>query len=212
MNPRRSFLIGVACLTGAAAVANAASVVRMDTATVVKNAKLVVHGTVIDNQVVFDNGPTGPANVRTITTIEVIESFKGDAGATVKVAGFGGQVGDFIYKLHGTPEFQIGDNVIVILSAPVPNRPNMKSLFAPLGLNGNLMVAGLGQGLFKISEDEKLGKVAVRSRDGLEFAGEVAVDDVKQLRRLGEVLTEIKEIVEVQRVEAERVNGTGGGK
>ena len=124
----------------------------MGTSELVSKAKLVVHGTVIDIQVEYDDGPTGPANVQTITTIQVTESLKGDAGATVKVAGFGGQVGDLIYKLPGTPKFKIGEETIVILSAPVPNRPNtMPSFFAPLGRNGHLMVAGFEQGRFKIS-------------------------------------------------------------
>ena len=102
-NPRRSFLIGVACLTGAAAVANATTVQRTDTATLVSMAKLVVHGTVIGNEVVYDDGPNGPANVPTITTIQVTESFKGDAGETVTVAGFGGQSIGFLTQGRGAP-------------------------------------------------------------------------------------------------------------
>lgn len=212
MNPRLNILIGLACLTGAAAVAEATTVQRMGTAELVAKAKLVVHGTVIDNQVVYDDGPNGPANVRTITTIQVIESLKGEAGATVTVAGFGGQVGNFIYNWPGIPRFEVGEETIVILSTPTPNRRNMKSLFAPLGRNGNLMVTGFEQGRFKVSMDAVLGKVAVRSEDGLEFAGEANVDVEKQPRRLNEVVAEIRQIAEVQRVKIERIERTGGGK
>lgn len=212
MNSRLSVLIGVACLTGAATVANATTVRRMDIQELVARAQLVVHGTVIENYVVHEDGPNGPANVRTITKIQVTESLKGDAGETVTVAGFGGQVGDFIYMLPGTPTFDVGEETIVLLSPPAPHQKNMKSFFAPLGVGGNLMVTGFEQGHFKISQDSNGGKVAVRSDDGLEFAGESAVDVEKQARPLDEVVAEIKTIVEIQRVEAERLNTTGGGK
>lgn len=212
MNSRLNVLIGVACLTGAATVANATSVRRMGTPELVARAQLVVHGTVIENYVVYDNGPNGPANVRTITKIQVTESLKGNAGATVTVAGFGGQVGDLIYELRGTPKFVVGEETLVILSPPAPHQKNMRSFFAPLGAEGSLMVEGFEQGRFKINQDADGGKVAVRSAEGLEFAGEVAMDVEKQARPLNEVVAEIKAIVEIQRVEAERLNTTGGAK
>lgn len=212
MKHRFSVLIGVVSLVGAAVVANATTVVRMGTPELVRRAQLVVHGTVIANEVVYDDGPNGPANVRTVTTIEVMESLKGDAGTTVTVAGFGGQVGDLIFNLPGTPKFAVGDEAIVLLSAPVPDRPNMRSFFAPLGRDGHLMVTGFEQGRFRISEDPKLGKVAVRSNEGLEFAGEAALQVEKKPRLLNEVLAEIQTIVEVQRVAAEQVKNAGGGK
>jgi len=209
VNPRLSLLIGVACLTGAAVVAHATTVQRMDKAELVSRSQLVVHGTVIANEVVYDDGPNGPGNVRTITTIEVSESLKGNAGATVTVAGFGGQVGNFIYKLPGTPEFRVGDETIVMLSKPVPNQPNMKSFFAPLGKDGALMVSGFSQGHYTVHEDAALGKVVVQSDEGLEFAGEAIVDTQKPQRSLNDVVSEIRTIVEVQRAAAENA---GGGK
>lgn len=212
VKPRTHVLIGLACLTGAATVVTATTVRRMDMAELVARSKLVVHGTVVDNQVVYDDGPNGPANVRTITTIEVMESLKGEAGATVTVAGFGGQVGDLIYQWPGVPKFEIGEETIVMLSEPAPDLPNMRSLFAPLGRDGSLMVTGLEQGRFKINQDPDLGKVVVRSEDGLEFVGGAKVDVQKQPRLLDDVLTDISSIVATQRVDTNDAQRKGGDK
>jgi len=205
---RLSLMLGVVCLLGAAAVVNATTVVRMDTPELVARAQLVVQGTVVANEVVYEDGPNGPANVRTVTTIEVTESFKGDAGTTVKVAGFGGQVGDLIYKVPGTPTFNVGDEAILMLSKPAPNQPNMKSFFAPLGQDGSLMVTGFSQGHLRI-EDGARGKTVVRSDEGLEFAGAATVDTQTPRRSLSDAVNEIRTIVEVQRAAAENA---GGGK
>lgn len=212
LHKRCTSAFGVAGLLVVCSVAQATTVVRMSTPELVKRSAMIVQGTVIGSKVVYEDGPSGPANVRTITTIEVAQVFKGQAGRTIQVAGFGGQVDNLIYNWPGIPKFEIGDNTIVMLHKPVADQENLKSLFAPLGRDGHMMVTGFEQGRFIISQDAQGAQVVVRSEKGIEFAGEPAVGVEQQPRQLDEVVAEIKKIVELQRVEAQRSPSTEGDR
>ena len=214
MQTRRYLMLGVASLLLVPMVARATTVRRVNTAELAQLSQVIVQGTVVANEVVYDEGPNGPANVRTITTIEVTRSLKGDVDATVTVAGFGGQVGNFIYNWPGVPKFKVGDETIVFLTKPPADQGNLKSLFAALDTNGagHLMVVGFEQGRLSVTQDSELGTVVSCTDEGLEFVGEVTPGEAQTPRLLEDVVAEIEGIVEVQRVEAERIESAGGGK
>lgn len=207
-----SLVLGVACIALAPPFAWATTMRKMEMAELVAHAELAVHGRVIATEVVYDESPNGPANVQTITTIEVTQSLKGNAVQTVKVAGFGGRVGDYIYQWPGVPQFEVGEETIVMLSKPAPDQGNKKSLFAPLGRGDHMMVAGLEQGRFKITVDAQGQKVAIQKSEGARFVDEAGKSAEKKPRLMKDVVSEIQAIVQAQQAQAQQIKNEEGGK
>ena len=73
---KQKMIIGAICLLLAPLVARATTVRRMDTAHLTRVSNLIVEGTVVDHKVVYDDGPNGPMNVRTITMVQVSRTLK----------------------------------------------------------------------------------------------------------------------------------------
>jgi hypothetical protein len=125
------FVIWMFCLAGPSATV----VLPADFTTVVSGSGVIVHGRVVR----VESQLAGPQRViESVVTISVIQSLKGDAGATVAFRVPNGQVGRYRRVLVGAPEFTAGDEVVVFLAGRPPALPS---------------VFGLNQGLYRVTRD-----------------------------------------------------------
>ena len=107
-------MLHVAFCIAVASEAFATVVLPADFETVVTGAVVVVHGRVIEVR----GELTGVRRtIESIITIAVIESLKGDPGATVVFRVPNGQVGRYRRVLIGAPEFERGDEVVLFCGA-----------------------------------------------------------------------------------------------
>ena len=189
MKTKSYIVLGVASILLATTGVRATTVRRLPLAELTKLSVLIIQGTVVDNQVVFDQGPIGPVNVRTLTTVAVDRTFKGKAEATVTVVGFGGVVGGLSFNWPGVPRFNVGEEAILFLER-LPT--------------GEITVVGLEQGRMTIGNKPGLGKVVTRSFAGLNFQGRATSIRAPAPKRLAEVVKEIEDVVESQKSQAER--------
>ena len=114
-------------------VASATVLLPADFETVVTGSPLIVHGRVVEVR----SALTGPRRaIESVVTLSVIESLKGNPGATVAFKVPNGQVGRYRRILVGAPEFEAGDEVVVFLHARAPALP---PLF------------GLSQGVYRVA-------------------------------------------------------------
>ncbi|RJO65834.1 MAG: hypothetical protein C4523_15210 [Myxococcales bacterium] len=183
--------VALAALAVASAGVQATTVKRMSLPDMAKYSKWVVEGTVVANQVVYEQGADGPLNIRTITTIQVARSFKGDAPKTLSVTGWGGVVGEISHNWPGVPRFKEGENAILFLYEDP---------------RGELQVTGLEQGRMTIQDRPGLGKVVSQSLEGLNFEGDSRSIHAPGPRSLDSVLKEIKDVVAAQPADAEENN------
>ncbi len=188
----------------------ATTVKKLTVAELAEASDRIIQGTVLGNEVVFEEGTNGPRNVRTLTTIQVSRTFKGEIEETVTVVGYGGVVGNVSYNWPGVPRFKLGGEAILFLtkqpsgglrrvSAPV-DQPQPQSL--------DLLVTSLEQGRLAIVEKPGVGKVVTQSFEGLQFQGAANANQPPKPKKLAHVVTEIESIVEAQRQKAEN----GGAK
>lgn len=180
--------IGVVAI---ASVVSATTVRSMNLTDMVRSAGMIVEGTVVSSQVIYTEGPNGPMNVRTLTTLDVSYTFKGDHVDQVVVSGMGGVVGDYSYNWPGVPRFQPGEQAL---------------LFLDRNPGGELTVTGLEQGRMSIVEKPGVGPVVTQSFDGLELVGARKLINQTAVRSLAEVETEIMNEVETQRVASVKGN------
>lgn len=180
--------IGVVAI---ASVVSATTVRSMNLTDMVRSAGMIVEGTVVSSQVIYTEGPNGPMNVRTLTTLDVSYTFKGEHVDQVVVTGMGGVVGDYSYNWPGVPRFQSGEQAL---------------LFLDRNPGGELTVTGLEQGRMSIVDKPGVGPVVTQSFDGLELVGARKLINQTAVRSLAEVETEIMNEVETQRVASVKGN------
>lgn len=174
-----------------ASVVSATTVRSMNLTDMVRSAGMIVEGTVVSNQVIYTEGPNGPMNVRTLTTLDVSYTFKGEHVDQVVVTGMGGVVGDYSYNWPGVPRFQSGEQAL---------------LFLDRNPGGELTVTGLEQGRMSIVEKPGVGPVVTQSFDGLELVGARNLINHSAVRSLAEVETDVMNEVETQRVASVKGN------
>ena len=86
---------------------------------------------------------------KALSTLAVIQSFKGDAAGTVSFRVPNGRSGRYRRVLVGAPEFSSGDEVIVFLQGRPPAMPS---------------VFGLSQGLYRVMRDAAARAVVMPPR------------------------------------------------
>src|SRR6185436_4722051 len=94
--------------------AGATTIVMPSDEQLIAKSPVIVAGTVLSTAVVDDAG-----TIRTETTIAVANILKGSAPDTLTVRELGGELGDRITRLYGTPEFSKGERVLLFLE-PAP--------------------------------------------------------------------------------------------
>ncbi len=126
---RKSFWVAAVL---ASAPVWATTMLALDLAALTRSSDAVVHGRVAR----VESRWTGDKlRIVTDAEIEVIDAVKGEVGKTVRLVSPGGVVGDIGQKVHGSPNFTRGEEVVVFLEA----RPG-----------GTFLVTGMSQGKFRV--------------------------------------------------------------
>lgn len=167
----------LALLVLIASPALSTTVLRFSVEELADRADVIVHATCTDVR-----GRETPDGVVTDIELQVIDAVKGaTAGATFKLTTYGGSTGTRGTFIAGSPQFQVGEELLVFL-----DRPNRV---------GYRMAIGMSQGKYTIREDAGR-KVASRNLAGLVFVdprtGEVEEAGPEQGVDLGELLQTIK--------------------
>jgi hypothetical protein len=141
--PREGGCLSVSCAVCAVAtfavwltltsMASAMVVVPAEFSEMVAASELVVHGRLVRvrSQVTGDR-----RTIETLVTVSVVDTLKGDPGATVYFRVPGGQVGRYRRVMVGAPEFTEGEEVVLFLKGRPPVVP---------------MPFGLSQGVYRVS-------------------------------------------------------------
>jgi hypothetical protein len=119
-------------------------------------ASCVARARVVNTQATWDDAHR---RIYTYTEVQILERLhtKGEVLDSVVIRTLGGEVGNIGMKVSGTPQFALGEEVVVFLrSDPVDAT--------------QFQVIGMSQGKFHVERPDKGGAVAVPSVEGLAFA------------------------------------------
>ena len=101
---------GLTCLLMLTSLAHGTTIVLPSDEQLVAKSPVIVDGTVVSTAPVARNGA-----IYTETVIRVGRTFKGNAPATLTVREIGGEIDGRITKIFGTPEFSVGERVLLFL-------------------------------------------------------------------------------------------------
>jgi hypothetical protein len=120
-------------LIAASARAGATVLLPADLSTLAREAQTIARGTVsaLESRWVGDSRV-----IETLVTLDVASYWKGPLGARMQFRVPGGRIGQYRSVTIGAPQFAVGEEVVVFLSAQGPSVPHL------LGLN---------QGLFRLT-------------------------------------------------------------
>jgi len=113
-------------------------------------ASAIAHGRVSD---VRGEWTDGRRSVETVVTIDVSDYLKGNLGPTLTIHVPGGRVGRYRTVFVGAPEFRVGDEVVLFLSAS--------------------RIVGLSQGAFRVVPDSQSGRPVVVAPIVMSMTGDV---------------------------------------
>ena len=128
---------------GVAAPVRATVIAPADFPAVVNGSQLIVHGRVVD---VRSQMTAGRRSIHSFVTVAVDQALKGNPGPTVTFRVPQGQVGRYRRIIVGAPEFSVGDEIVVFLTARAPAIPT---------------VFGLNQGVRRLRGDAARRRVAL---------------------------------------------------
>ena len=132
------FLIGVVLI---AIVAQATTLVRLTFPELVKNSSAIAHVRCLGSQAVFENG-----EIWTDTSLEVLESNKGNLPAIVVVRQPGGKLAHLESRVDGTPQFRVSEELYLFLAG----QPG-----------GRFFLVGWSQGTFRVRRNPRTGLTTV---------------------------------------------------
>ena len=110
---------------------------------IVNGSQVIVHGRVADVRADWTNDRF---RIETIVTLQADSYLKGGPGDTVTFRVPGGTIGRYRSVMVGAPDFRIGDDVVMFLTA---DGPSVARVF------------GLSQGVFRIRRDARTGRRVV---------------------------------------------------
>lgn len=139
MTRLRAGLLTLAALIGVTSQARATVFAPADLTQLVLAARAIVHGRIVDlrPQLADDR-----RRVDTLVTMAVSTYLKGDLGSDVTFRVPGGQIGRYRTIVLDAPQFAIGEEVVLLLSARGPSIP---------------YVLALNQGVFRVVTDPVTG-------------------------------------------------------
>jgi hypothetical protein len=139
------FLIGIVLI---AIVAQATTLVHLTFPELVKNSSAIAHVRCIGSQVVYERG-----EIWTDTSLQVLESNKGNLPAVVIVRQPGGKFAHLESRVDGTPQFRAGEELYVFLAG----QPG-----------GRFFLVGWSQGTFRVRKNARTG-IATVTQDSAEI-------------------------------------------
>ena len=125
-----------------------------------KKAELIFYGTVISNEVKVDEVS---GHVATFTTFDVIDVIKGNVGDIHTIKQIGGQLpgSKIMYKIHGVPQFTVGEKAVVFMP-----QESQLGFASPLGLSQGRFVVRERNGISTINDSRASQAVrATSARD-----------------------------------------------
>lgn len=102
------------------AAAQATTIVLPTDAQLIAKTPVIVEGTVHSTRAVDRAGA-----IWTETSIDVTRTLRGDVSGSITVAEIGGEVGDRVTKVFGSPEFNVGEHVLLFLA---PERGELRTV------------------------------------------------------------------------------------
>ena len=133
--------------------AEATSLRLLDLPTMVQSAKRVVHARASATRVYWDEQRRG---IFTDTDFEVLEEAKGKGPARLTVTMLGGRIDPIEMRTEGTPEFEIGEEVL-LMTTPRPD--------------GRQNIVGFSQGVFRVHRNPLSGERFVTVAGSVEDPG-----------------------------------------
>ncbi len=153
------------------ASASATTLLKLDLETLTSKSEAIVQGTVSEIEYTKQDG-----RIYTYITLNVKEVLKGSQGMKeVQFRVLGGRVGDLITVVHGTPQFQQDEEVLVFLERPLADKP--------------LVVTGMVQGKFHVAvgPDQQTEYIVPDIKDT------PLVEPLKVEDKQGQIATRLKE-------------------
>jgi len=137
-----------------AAPAAATTVIPLTTRDLARKADIICTGTCVRSQSFLDRSLSDAQRINTNYLIQVDKTLKGDPQQFLVVTEWGGQVGEVLQWIAGTPRYETGEKVLVFLKKT----------------SGGIVTIGMSQGKYHVYKEKGTGKEMVR-RDlsGLEF-------------------------------------------
>jgi hypothetical protein len=132
------FLIGVVLI---AIVAQATTLVRLTFPELVRNSSAIAHVRCLGSQAVSEKG-----EIWTDTSLQVLESNKGNLPSVVVVRQPGGRLAHLESRVDGTPQFRTGEELYLFLAG----QPS-----------GRFFLVGWSQGTFRIRKNPRTGSLTV---------------------------------------------------
>lgn len=151
---RSASVLSAACALLVSAAAHATIMLPLTVEEMAQEASAVVRARVVDRSAEWDRERK---RIYTTTTLEISDAIKGDVSRRIQVRTLGGEADGVGMKVAGTPQFAMGEEVLVFLR-PDPGAPAVHQ------------VIGMAQGKYQLRQDEHGRVVAAPSLDGIAFA------------------------------------------
>lgn len=145
-------LLSMVLLLATVTASPASTVLALDVDDLTDRSQQIFHGTCIDAGSAIESG-----NVVTRLRFAVAEGLKGSGSDTLDVVLPGGLMHGQRYSISGMPEFAVGQEVVLFLSAP--------------DASGRVWPTGLAQGGFHVQRDSDGSARVRRDHSGLAFHG-----------------------------------------
>lgn len=139
---RRSLLAALLCCACGAAI-RATVIVPASLDELVLEARAIAAGRVVATEARWVDGRR---SIETFVTLDVAEYLKGNLGDTVVFRVPGGELGAYRTMIAGAPEFDVGDEVVLFLSARGPAIPH---------------IVGFSQGVFRVVRGSDGGSLVI---------------------------------------------------
>jgi hypothetical protein len=123
------------------ALARSTTLARLSLAQLVDSAHAVVHARVVRNTRVWRDG-----EIWTVTSLRVLESWKGSSPPEIDVWMIGGHIGRLMSYVPGAPRFRPGEETVLFLE--------------PAG-TGEMSITAWGEGTFRVHLDRRTGEPRV---------------------------------------------------
>jgi hypothetical protein len=126
----------------------ATTAVRLSLEDLTAVSSAVVHGTVVDTQSRWNETRS---LIVTDVRIRVADMVKGSPAGEITVTQLGGEVGKLKTEVPGAADFRAGEETVLFLAED--------------GRGGGLVVAGLSQGRFDVTQDARTGRKTLHGLD-----------------------------------------------